>query len=145
MHYILFMGRIIGIDYGRKRMGLAITDPLGLFASPLTTINPNDFDSFIDKLMKSETIESFVVGYPVKMNNTPSEAVNDINPFIKKLKKKYPDIPVFLADERFTSQMALRTMIDGGVKKTKRKNKATIDMISASIILQSFLDKNCKK
>ncbi|HPI69057.1 MAG TPA: Holliday junction resolvase RuvX [Bacteroidales bacterium] len=139
------MGRIIGIDYGRKRMGLAITDPLGLFASPLTTINPNDFDSFIDKLMKSETIESFVVGYPVKMNNTPSEAVNDINPFIKKLKKKYPDIPVFLADERFTSQMALRTMIDGGVKKTKRKNKATIDMISASIILQSFLDKNCKK
>ena len=145
MHYILFMGRIIGIDYGRKRMGLAITDPLGFFASPLTTINPNDFDSFIDKLMKSETIESFVVGYPVKMNNTPSEAVNDINPFIKKLKKKYPDIPVFLADERFTSQMALRTMIDGGVKKTKRKNKATIDMISASIILQSFLDKNCKK
>jgi len=145
LHYILFMGRIIGIDYGRKRMGLAITDPLGLFASPLTTINPNDFDSFIDKLMKSETIESFVVGYPVKMNNTPSEAVNDINPFIKKLKKKYPDIPVFLADERFTSQMALRTMIDGGVKKTKRKNKATIDMISASIILQSFLDKNCKK
>ena len=139
------MGRIIGIDYGRKRMGLAITDPLGLFASPLTTINPNDFDSYIDKLMKSETIESFVVGYPVKMNNTPSEAVNDINPFIKKLKKKYPDIPVFLADERFTSQMALRTMIDGGVKKTKRKNKATIDMISASIILQSFLDKNCKK
>ena len=145
MHNILFMGRIIGIDYGRKRMGLAITDPLGLFASPLTTINPNDFDSYIDKLMKSETIESFVVGYPVKMNNTPSEAVNDINPFIKKLKKKYPDIPVFLADERFTSQMALRTMIDGGVKKTKRKNKATIDMISASIILQSFLDKNCKK
>ncbi|NLV18305.1 MAG: Holliday junction resolvase RuvX [Bacteroidetes bacterium] len=139
------MGRIIGIDYGRKRMGLAITDPLGLFASPLTTINPNDFDSYIDKLMKSETIESFVVGYPVKMNNTPSEAVKDINPFIRKLKKKYPDIPVHLVDERFTSQMALRTMIDGGVKKTKRKNKATIDMISASIILQSFLDKNCKK
>ena len=82
------MGRIIGIDYGRKRMGLAITDPLGLFASPLTTINPNDFDSYIDKLMKSETIESFVVGYPVKMNNTPSEAVKDINPFIRKLKKK---------------------------------------------------------
>ena len=126
-------------------MGLAITDPLGLFASPLTTINPNDFDSYIDKLMKSETIESFVVGYPVKMNNTPSEAVKDINPFIRKLKKKYPDIPVHLVDERFTSQMALRTMIDGGVKKTKRKNKATIDMISASIILQSFLDKNCKK
>ena len=139
------MGRIIGIDYGRKRMGLAITDPLGLFASPLTTINPNDFDSYIDKLMKSETIESFVVGYPVKMNNTPSEAVKDINPFIRKLKKKYPDIPVHLVDERFTSQMALRTMIDGGVKKTKRKNKATIDIISASIILQSFLDKNCKK
>lgn len=139
------MGRIIGIDYGRKRMGLAITDPLGLFASPLTTINPNDFDNYIDKLMKSETIESFVVGYPVKMNNTPSEAVKDINPFIRKLKKKYPDIPVHLVDERFTSQMALRTMIDGGVKKTKRKNKATIDMISASIILQSFLDKNCKK
>ena len=135
------MGRIIGIDYGKKRVGLAVTDPLGIFASPLATVSPGDFQDFIRKFMKSETIDAFVVGYPAKMNNEPSESVTYINPFIRKLKKSFPGKPVHLADERFTSQMALRTMIDGGVTKKGRQDKAMVDKISASIILQSYLDK----
>jgi len=135
------MGRIIGIDYGKKRVGLAVTDPLGIFASPLATVSPGDFQDFIRKFMKSETIDAFVVGYPAKMNNEPSESVKYIDPFIRKLKKSFPGKPVHLADERFTSQMALQTMIDGGVTKKGRLDKAMVDKISASIILQSFLDK----
>ncbi|TFG88110.1 MAG: Holliday junction resolvase RuvX, partial [Candidatus Atribacteria bacterium] len=106
------MGRIIGIDYGNKRIGLAVTDPLQIFASPLTTINPADFDTFVEDYLKTEIIDAFVIGYPRQLNNMPSESVKYINPFIKKLKKRYPGIPVHLADERFTSHMALRTMID---------------------------------
>lgn len=134
------MGRIIGIDYGRKRVGLAVTDPLQIFASPLNTVNTQEFDSFINDYLKSEVIESFVVGYPVQMNNKPSESVKYVDPFITRLKKKFPGIPVYLIDERFTSQIALRSMIDGGVKKKGRRNKLIIDMVSASIILQSYLD-----
>jgi len=135
------MGRLIGIDYGKKRIGLAVTDPLGIFASPLTTVSPEDFQDFISDYMKSEAIDAFVVGYPVKMNNQPSESVKYVDPFIRKLKKIFPDKPVHLIDERFTSQMAFRTMIDGGVTKKGRQDKAMVDKISASIILQSFLDK----
>lgn len=135
------MGRIIGIDYGRKRVGLAVTDPLQIFASPLNTINVQGFNKFIDDYLKTEQIDEFVVGYPVRMNNQPSESVKYVDPFIVRLKKRYPEKPVHLVDERFTSQMAMRAMIDGGVKKKGRQNKMTIDMVSASIILQSFLDK----
>ncbi len=136
------MGRLLGIDYGTKRIGLAVTDPLRIFASPLNTIRTGEFDSFIVDYLKSEDIDAFVIGYPVKMNNQPSESVNYINPFIRKLRKSFPGIEVHLIDERFTSQMALQTMIDGGVKKEGRQDKAMIDKISASIILQSFLDKS---
>ena len=135
------MGRLIGIDYGKKRIGLAVTDPLGVFASPLATVSPEEFQDFISKFMKSEAIDGFVIGYPVKMNNEPSESVKYVDPFIRKLKKIFPDKPVHLIDERFTSQMAFRTMIDGGVTKKGRQDKAMVDKISASIILQSFLDK----
>ena len=135
------MGRILGIDYGRKRIGLAVTDPLKIFASPLKTISTQDFDVFLKDYMKTEEIEAFVIGYPVKLNNQPSESVTYINPFIRKLKKEFPDKEISLVDERFTSQMALRTMIDGGVKKDDRQDKSMIDKISASIILQSYLDK----
>jgi putative Holliday junction resolvase len=134
------MGRIMAIDYGTKRIGLAITDPLQIFASPLDTVRTVEFYSFIEGYMKTEEIDAFVIGYPVQMNNNPSEAVRHINPFIKKLRNKYPEKQVHLADERFTSKMALRTMIDGGVKKKDRQDKSMIDRISASIILQSFLD-----
>jgi putative Holliday junction resolvase len=134
------MGRILGIDYGRKRVGLAVTDPLQIFASPMNTVSVQEFNSFIDEYLRTEQIDEFVVGYPVQMNNEPSESVKYIDPFIKRLRKRFPEKPLHLVDERFTSQMALRTMIDGGVKKKGRRNKMIVDMISASIILQSFLD-----
>jgi len=134
------MGRIIGIDYGRKRIGIAVTDPLQMFASPLTTIAPAEFDSFMKDYLKNERVESFIIGYPRQMNNLPSESVKYIDPFIRKLKKSYPEIPVHCADERFTSRMAFRSMIEGGVKKEERKDKSMVDRISASIILQSYLD-----
>ncbi len=139
------MGRIIGIDYGTKRIGLAVTDPMKIFASPLTTISTKDFDTFIETYLMSEDVEAFVIGYPVQMNNLPSETVKYVNPFIKKLKKKYPEIQIHLADERFTSQMAFQTMIDGGVKKKERQDKSMVDKISASIILRSFLDNKSYK
>lgn len=139
------MGRIIAIDYGTKRIGLAITDPLQIFASPLSTVSPNEFDSFIADYLKNQEVEAFVIGYPVQMNNTPSESVNYINPFIKKLKKKFPEKHIYLVDERFTSKMALNAMIEGGVKKKDRQDKSMVDKISASIILQSFLDKRANK
>jgi putative Holliday junction resolvase len=134
------MGRILAIDYGSKRIGLAITDPMQIFASPLNTVSPKEFDNFIENYLKTEEVDAFVIGYPLKMNNQPSDAVKYINPFIKKLKKSYPEKVIHLADERFTSQMAFRTMIEGGVKKNKRQDKSMVDKISASIILQSFLD-----
>lgn len=139
------MGRIMAIDYGTKRIGLAITDPLQMFASPLQTISTGDFDEFIKEYVKRETIDAFVIGYPVQMDNTPSQSVRSINPFIKKLKNKFPEIHIHLADERFTSKMALRTMIEGGVKKKDRMDKSMVDKISASIILQSFLDSSLHK
>jgi putative holliday junction resolvase len=134
------MGRILGIDYGTKRIGLAVTDPLQIFASPLITISPGEFFTFLEDYLKSEAVDAFVIGYPVQMNNQPSETVRYINPFIKKLKKTFPEKDIHLVDERFSSQMALRTMIDGGVKKKDRQDKSMIDKISASIVLQSFLD-----
>jgi putative holliday junction resolvase len=139
------MGRIIGIDYGLKRIGLAVTDPLKIFASPLITVSPAEFDNFMNGYLKNDEVEAFVIGYPVQMNNQPSASVSYINPFIKKLKKTYPEIDIHLADERFTSQMAFRTMVDGGVKKKDRQDKSIVDKISASIILQSFLDNRSNK
>ena len=139
------MGRILAIDYGTKRIGLAVTDPMQIFASPLTTVSPGDFDSYIEGYLKTEEVDAFVIGYPVQMNNEPSESVKYINPFIKKLKKAFPEKHIHLVYERFTSQMALRTMIDGGVKKKNRQDKSLVDKISASIILQSFLDNRSNK
>jgi putative holliday junction resolvase len=139
------MGRILGIDYGSKRIGLAVTDPLQIFASPLITVSPGDFDNYMKDFLKTNEVDAFVIGYPVQMNNQPSTSVVYINPFIKKLKRTYPGKHIYLADERFTSQMALRTMIDGGVKKKDRKDKSMVDKISASIILQSFLDNRSNK
>jgi len=139
------MGRIIGIDYGKKRIGLAVTDPLQMFASPLNTVSPSEFYIFINEYLKKEEIDAFVIGYPVQMNNQPSESVKDINPFIKNLRKKFPGKLIHLVDERFTSKIAMQTMIAGGVKKKERQNKSMIDKISASIILQSFIDSRSNK
>jgi len=135
------MGRILGIDYGNKRIGLAVTDPLQIFASPLETVKTAEFDLFIAEYLKKEAVDAFVIGYPVQLNNEPSESVRYINPFIKKLKKTYPSIAIHLMDERFTSKMAQNTMIEGGLKKKARQDKSLVDKISASIILRSYLDR----
>jgi len=139
------MGRILGIDYGNKRIGLAVTDPLKIFASPLDTVPPMDFEKYMEEYVKGEQIDELVIGYPVQMNNKPSESVKYIDPFLRKLKKLFPGIPVHLVDERFTSKIAFQSMIQGGVKKKDRRDKSMVDKISASLILQSFLDSRNNK
>jgi putative holliday junction resolvase len=135
------LGRILGIDFGTKRIGIAVTDPLQIFASPLKSVRNHEFESFILEYVKAEPVDEFVIGYPVTLNNQPSESVKYIDPFIKKLKKMFPGIPVIKVDERFTSGMAQRAMIEGGVGKKGRQDKSMVDKISASIILQSFLER----
>jgi len=134
------MGRIVALDYGQKRTGIAATDPLQMIANSLTTVPSSEVISFLVSYVSREQVDSFVVGYPRQMNNSPSEAVKYIDPFIALLKQNFPDKEIFLADERFTSKMAVQTMVMGGVKKKDRQNKALIDAISATIILQSFLE-----
>lgn len=134
------MGRILSIDYGKKRVGLAVSDPLKIIANRLTTVSTETIWDFLDNYFSKEEIELLIVGYPRQLNNEPSEAVRYINPFLKKFKNKYKDIPVKLMDERFTSKMAFQTMIDAGVKKKGRRDKEMIDGISATILLQSHLE-----
>ena len=133
------MGRILAIDYGRKRVGLAVTDPMKMIANGLETVHSKDIIQYLKDYCNKEKVESFVVGYPKQMDNTDSEAVQYIKPFLKQLGKHFPNIPVELEDERFTSKMALDTMIQGGMKKKQRQDKSNVDRISATIILQSFL------
>ncbi|MBN1990657.1 MAG: Holliday junction resolvase RuvX [Bacteroidales bacterium] len=134
------MGRILALDVGRKRTGIAISDPLKMIANGIKTVGTAEVEAFIANYTKTENLEALVIGYPKQMNNQPSEAVKYINPLINRLKKVFPEIPIHLADERFTSVLAHRAMIEGGVKKKDRQNKALADTISAAIILQSFLD-----
>ena len=134
------MGRILSIDYGNVRVGLAVTDPLKIIATRLTTVPANDIWDFLSDYFAREEVEMVLVGYPKQLNNEPSEAIRYINPFLKKFQVIYKDMPVKLMDERFTSKMAFQTMIDAGVKKKDRQNKATIDGVSATIILQSYLE-----
>ncbi len=135
------MNRIVGIDYGRKRTGLAVTDPLGLFASPLETVPSAKIIEYLKNYATTQQISLFVVGYPMNLNNKPSEAAEYVDTFLKQLKKAFPDIKVELVDERFTSVLAHRAMIDGGMKKMDRRDKAAVDKISASIILQTYMDR----
>ncbi|MGD0583537.1 MAG: Holliday junction resolvase RuvX [Bacteroidales bacterium] len=135
------MGRILAIDYGKKRTGLAVTDPLQIIASPLATVKTAELESFLNAYTKVEPVDEFVVGFPVQMNNEPSESVKYVEPFVKRLKMLYPGKPVSLYDERFTSRMAFRAMVDGGVKKKERRDKGMVDRISASLILRSFLER----
>lgn len=135
------MERIIGIDYGRRRVGVAVSDPLFVFASPLETVDGAKIIEYLKNYAQKETVTLFVVGYPMNMDNTPSEAAADVDIFLKQLGKAFPKVPVALEDERFTSVLAHRAMIDGGMKAKDRRNKASVDKISAAIILQSYLDK----
>ena len=135
------MDRIIGIDYGRKRVGVAVSDPLGIFASALDTVQSAKIIEYLKKYAENENVVLFVVGYPINMDGRPSEAAKDIDIFLKQLAKAFPNIPVQLEDERFTSVLAHRAMIDGGMKKQDRMKKESVDKISAAIILQSYLDR----
>lgn len=135
------MDRIIGIDYGRKRIGLAVSDPLRIFASPLETVQSAKIIEYLKSYSAGERIVRFVVGYPINMNGKPSEAAADVDIFLKQLAKAFPDVPVTLEDERFTSVLAHRAMIDGGMKASDRRDKASVDKISAAIILQGYLDR----
>ena len=135
------MDRIIGIDYGRKRVGVAVSDPLGIFASALETVQTAKIIEYLKKYAENERVVRFVVGYPMNMDGAPSEAAKDVDVFLKQLAKAFPDVPVTLEDERFTSVLAHRAMIDGGMKAKDRRDKESVDKISAAIILQSYMDK----
>ncbi len=132
------------MDVGQKRVGLAVTDPLRIIATGLDTVPVGKIFEYLDEYTGREKIDLFVVGSPLQMNNKPSDSVKHIEPFVKKLCKKYPEIPIKRFDERFTSKMAKQTMIDSGISREARRNKAMVDKISAAIILQSFLDQQNK-
>lgn len=133
------MARIVAFDFGEKRTGIAVTDELQIIASGLTTVETKTIFSFLTEYLQNEEVELFVVGKPKQMNNTESESEQFIQPFIKKLNSTFPKIPVIRIDERFTSKMASQSMIESGLKKKHRQNKALIDEISATLILQSYL------
>ena len=134
------MGRVMAIDVGQKRIGLAVTDPGGIIATGLGTVSVAEIFNYISDYAAGEELDMFLVGMPLQMNNMPSESVKYVEPFIRKLKKKFPSVPVRLADERFTSKLARQAMIQGGLGKKARKDKALADKISAVIMLQSFLE-----
>ena len=138
------MDRLVGIDYGRKRIGVAVSDPLRIFASPLETVPSAKIIEYLQKYAQTETIVRFVIGYPINMDGKPSEAAADVDRFLPLLKKHFPGVPVTLEDERFTSVLAHRAMIDGGMKYKDRRDKNSVDKISAAIILQGFLDRSEK-
>ncbi|MDR1860551.1 MAG: Holliday junction resolvase RuvX [Bacteroidales bacterium] len=135
------MGRIMAIDYGQKRVGVAVTDPLQLIATKLDTVPSGRIWDFLADYFGREEVERLVVGYPRQMNNEPSDSVRFIDPFIVRFRKLYPAMPVELEDERFTSKIAFQTMIAGGLKKKARQNKAMVDAVSAVIILQSYMSR----
>jgi len=134
------LGRILAFDIGRKRTGVAATDPLKIIANGLTTIPTDTVVEFLTQYMSKETVELIVIGQPKQMNNQPSEAVKYIEPVVNRIRKVFPNLKIELVDERFTSKMAFQTMIDGGLKQKDRQNKALVDTISATIILQSYME-----
>ena len=133
------MGRILGIDYGRKRTGVAVTDPLKIVAGNLATVPTHTLMQFIKDYIARETVECIVVGQPSQLNGEPSESMRYITPFVSRLKKELPDMPVVMYDERFTSTIAHQAMIDGGMKKSDRRDKSRVDAIAATIILNDYL------
>lgn len=135
------MARILAIDYGQKRVGLAVTDNLQIIATALDTVHAKDVVQYISDYVSRENVELFVVGFPKDLQNKATDATKYVEAFIKHLERKFPAIPIEKIDERFTSKIAFRAMIDGGLKKSDRRNKAMIDKISAVVILQSYLER----
>lgn len=139
------MARIIGIDYGRKRTGLAVTDPLQIICTPLETVSTHQLWEYLQKYFETNQVEAAVVGLPKTMNNLPSEIVKDVHIFVKKFQRLFPAIPVAFCDERFTSRIAQQSMVLGNMKKHNRQDKTVVDRISASLILQTYLEQKSKQ
>jgi len=136
------MGRVMAIDYGTKRTGLAVTDPLRIIANGLDTVPTNEVLDYLEKYVAREPVDIFVLGLPTQMNGEESDSMKQIKPFSLKLQKKFPNIELVYIDERFTSALAHQAMLAGGLKKKDRQNKALVDKISATIILQSYMENN---
>jgi putative Holliday junction resolvase len=139
------VGRILAFDYGKKRIGIAATDPLQIIANGLTTLPSAQIYTFLGDYLKQEEVDAFVVGHARQASGNDSESMNQIWPFVRSLKNKYPQIPVHMVDERYTSQLAFKTMMDAGLKKMQRQNKPLVDKISATIILQTYLEQKQKR
>ena len=133
------MGRILAIDYGIRRTGIAVTDPERIIATGLTTVNTPTLLNFLKEYCKKEQVDVFVVGEPKHMDNTPSQSARIIEPFVQQLAQIFPDKEIARIDERFTSKMAFQSMIDGGLKKKQRQNKGMVDQVSATIMLQDYM------
>lgn len=134
------MGRILAFDYGTKRVGIAVTDPLKIIATGLDTVHPKDIIQFLKKYLETEMVEAFVIGDPKQLDGSPSESAQHVVGFSRTLKKTFPNIPIHWVDERFTSKMAHQTILESGLKKQDRANKGLVDTISATIILQHFMN-----
>jgi len=130
----------MAFDYGTKRIGIAVTDPLQIIATALTTIHPNSVIDFIKKYQQEEAIEKFVVGTPLQMDGSPSQSAPHVVGFVRSLKKNFPDIPVVTIDERFTSKMASSVIAQSGLGRVKKQQKSLVDQISAVIILQTYME-----
>ena len=133
------MARVLAIDFGLKRSGIAVSDELQIIASGLTTVNSTELIEFLKDYLKKENVETIIVGEPKQKDGTASSIENEIQSFLIKFKKEFPDTPIERKDERYTSKLAMKSMIEGGIKRKKRQNKAIIDEISATIILQDYL------
>jgi putative Holliday junction resolvase len=130
----------MAFDYGTKRIGIAVTDPMQIIATGLDTIHPNQIIEYLKKYFQTEQVERFVVGEPKQMDNTPSQSAIHVKGFVNLLKKTFPDIPIEMLDERFTSKMASAAILQGGLKKMDRRNKELVDTVSAVILLQSYME-----
>ncbi|RXK50945.1 Holliday junction resolvase RuvX [Aquirufa rosea] len=134
------MGRILAIDYGLKRTGIAVTDPLQIIANGLDTVPSHQLLSFLANYIAKEPVDEMVIGMPKNLDNTDTDSTQAVRQVVKQIQKKFPTVPLILHDERFTSQMAMKAMIDGGMSKKDRRVKATVDRVSATIILQSYME-----
>jgi len=139
------VGRLLAIDYGIKRCGIAVTDTLQIIATGLKTVPATELMDFLKQYTRKEPVDTFIIGHAMHLDATDSESMQFIKPFVKKLEKEFANIPIEMVDERFTSKIAFQTMIDGGLKKKQRQDKSLIDTISATIILQSYMEQKQRK
>lgn len=134
------MPRLMAFDYGTKRVGIAVSDPLQLIATGLTTVHPDEVNTFLEKYLSENEVSCFIVGYPLQMDGSPSDSAPHVRGFVKRLRKTFPAIPVELTDERFTSVMAGRTILEAGARRSQRQKKELVDKVSATIILQGWME-----